>query len=86
MFRMRDADLSGKVLSKLESMGLDITLMHVCGTHQDTLIRYGLDTEFERVGVNIRQGPGCPVCVTPPVEIEEAIALGRSGVTVAAFG
>jgi len=86
MFRMRDADLSGKVLSKLESMDLDITLMHVCGTHQDTLIRYGLDTEFERVGVNIRQGPGCPVCVTPPVEIEEAIALGRSGVTVAAFG
>ena len=67
-------------------MDLHLTLMHVCGTHQDTLIRFGLDDVLEDVGVDIRQGPGCPVCVTPPVEIEEILALARAGKTITAFG
>ncbi|UCE91890.1 MAG: hydrogenase formation protein HypD [Methanobacteriota archaeon] len=78
--------MTRRVIDELRKMKLDITLMHVCGTHQDTLIRFGLDDEFRDVGVDIRQGPGCPVCVTPPSEIEEVLALARSGVTVAAFG
>ena len=86
MYKLRDRETSRKVLDKLESMGLDLTVMHVCGTHQDTLMRFGLDTEFRRVGVDIRQGPGCPVCVTPPKEVEEVLALARAGVAVAAFG
>lgn len=73
-------------MKKLKEMNLELTLMHVCGTHQDTLIRFGLDSEFKRVGVDIRQGPGCPVCVTPPGEIEEILALARAGITVAVFG
>jgi hydrogenase expression/formation protein HypD len=86
MHRLRDKETSKKVMDKLESMRLDLTLMHVCGTHQDTLMRFGLDTEFKRIGVDIRQGPGCPVCVTPPKEIEEVLALARAGLTIAAFG
>ncbi len=78
--------MSKRILDKLQSMDLRLTLMHVCGTHQDTLIRFGLDSEFERVGVDIRQGPGCPVCVTPPVEIEEILALARAGKTITVFG
>lgn len=78
--------MSRRIIDELRSMKLDVTLMHVCGTHQDTLIRFGLDDEFRDVGVDIRQGPGCPVCVTPPSEIEKVLALARSGVTVAAFG
>lgn len=78
--------MSKKILHRLDEMDLDLTLMHVCGTHQDTLIRFGLDSEFERVGVDIRQGPGCPVCVTPPGEIEEILALARAKVTIAVFG
>jgi len=78
--------MSRKILDRLRDMDLDLTLMHVCGTHQDTLIRFGLDSEFERVGVDIRQGPGCPVCVTPPGEIEEILALARARLTVAVFG
>lgn len=73
-------------MAKLEGMNLKLTLMHVCGTHQDTLIRFGLDSEFKRVGIDIRQGPGCPVCVTPPGEIEEILALAKAGLTVAVFG
>jgi len=86
MFRLRDKDMSRKVLGKLEQMDLKLTLMHVCGTHQDTLVRFGLDSEFKRVGIDIRQGPGCPVCVTPPGEVEEVLALARAGITIAVFG
>lgn len=86
MYRLRDREVSRRIMSDLERMDLDITLMHVCGTHQDTLIRFGLDGEFRRVGIDIRQGPGCPVCVTPPEEIELALELARRGVTVTAFG
>lgn len=86
MYRLRDKETSKRIVDKLEGMKLDITLMHVCGTHQDTLMKSGLDTEFKRVGVDIRQGPGCPVCVTPPKEVEEVLALARAGVTVTAFG
>ena len=86
MFRFRDKEMSRRIMQKLEEMNLKLTLMHVCGTHQDTLIRFGLDSEFKRVGIDIRQGPGCPVCVTPPGEIEEILALARAGITVAVFG
>ncbi|MEM3738784.1 MAG: hydrogenase formation protein HypD, partial [Thermoplasmata archaeon] len=64
----------------------NITIMHVCGTHQDTLVKHGLDILFRDVGVDVRQGPGCPVCVTTPVEIEEALCLARHGKTIAVFG
>lgn len=86
MFRLRDKEVSRKILDKLEDMKLELTLMHVCGTHQDTLVRFGLDSEFKRVGIDVRQGPGCPVCVTPPGEIEEILALARNGITIAGFG
>lgn len=86
MFRLRDKEMSRAILDKLRAMALDLTLMHVCGTHQDTLVRFGLDSEFKRVGIDIRQGPGCPVCVTTPREIEEVLALARAGITVAVFG
>ncbi len=86
MYRLRDKETAKRIMDKLDEMKLDITLMHVCGTHQDTLMKSGLDTEFARVGVDIRQGPGCPVCVTPPKEVEEVLALARAGVIVTAFG
>ena len=86
MFEMRDGEMAKKIIDKLRFMDLNIKLMHVCGTHQDTLVRYGLLEMLQGVGVNVRQGPGCPVCVTTPKEIEEALALARTGKTVAIFG
>ncbi len=86
MFKLRNKAMSQMILARLKGMDLHMTLMHVCGTHQDTLIRFGLDDVLQDVGVDIRQGPGCPVCVTPPVEIEEVLALARAGKMIAAFG
>jgi hydrogenase expression/formation protein HypD len=36
--------------------------------------------------VDVIAGPGCPVCVLPAAEIDEAIFLALKGVTVVTFG
>jgi hydrogenase expression/formation protein HypD len=86
MFELRDKQMAEKIVEKIQNMGQQITIMHVCGTHQDTLVRFGLQKMLKDVGVDIRQGPGCPVCVTTPKEIEECIALARAGKTITVFG
>lgn len=86
MFRFRDKKVSEKVIEKLKDMDLNIRIMHVCGTHQDTLVRFGLEEMLKNAGVEVRQGPGCPVCVTPPREIEELLLLSKTGKTIAIFG
>ncbi|MFW6144530.1 MAG: hydrogenase formation protein HypD [Candidatus Natronoplasma sp.] len=85
-FKFRDEEKARKILDKIEAANREIKLMHVCGTHQDTLVRHGLEPLLEEVGVEIVQGPGCPVCVTTQREIEEMIKLAEEGVTVAIFG
>jgi len=85
-FRFRDPAMAEKIIRKLAEMNLDCRFMHVCGTHQDTLIRFGLEEMLGEVGVEIRQGPGCPVCVTTTDEIIEIMALAKSGITLALFG
>ncbi|OPX63579.1 MAG: Hydrogenase formation hypA family protein [Methanomassiliicoccales archaeon PtaB.Bin134] len=84
--RYRDEATAQKIMSKLRAMDLELRFMHVCGTHQDTLVKFGLERMLSEVGITIGQGPGCPVCVTTTKEVVEAITLARSGVTVTVFG
>ncbi len=86
MFRFRDREMAERVLKATADLDRPGRYMHVCGTHQDTLVRFGLEDSFRQAGIEIRQGPGCPVCVTAPGEIEEVFALARSGRTIAVFG
>ncbi len=86
MFQLRDKRLSKKIVEELRKRDLDLTIMHVCGTHQDTLVRHGLDELLMGLGIDVREGPGCPVCVTTTREIEEVKALARAGKTVALYG
>jgi hydrogenase expression/formation protein HypD len=86
MFRYRDRELAQEILGKLRAMKLNLQIMHVCGTHQDTLTRYGLDALLRNCGIRIRQGPGCPVCVTPVHEFEEAAILAQTGKVITTFG
>ncbi len=63
-----------------------ISLMEVCGTHTMVISRSGIRRAVDR-RLELRSGPGCPVCVTSQEEIDAAIALARCpGVTVATFG
>lgn len=36
--------------------------------------------------VEVIAGPGCPVCVTPSMVLDETIELARRGITITAFG
>jgi hydrogenase expression/formation protein HypD len=84
--RYRDEATASKIMAKLREMDLELRFMHVCGTHQDTLVKFGLEKMLTEVGITIGQGPGCPVCVTTTKEVVEAITLARAGVTITVFG
>lgn len=86
MFRFRDEETAKKVVHSITDFGIKARFMHVCGTHQDTLVRFGLQEMLLDSGVEIRQGPGCPVCVTTTKEIVDVITLARAGVTITVFG
>ena len=86
MFSLHDKQLADRILGEIKNCGVSVRFMHVCGTHQDTLVKSGLDALLRSYGVCIGQGPGCPVCVTTPREIEEILLLARKGVMVASFG
>ncbi len=62
-----------------------ITLMHVCGSHEQAIARFGLRAVLPPA-LNVIMGPGCPVCVTDQPEVDEAVALVRQGVRVATYG
>ncbi len=86
MFKYRDEKTAGKILDGIRNTGVKAKFMHICGTHQDTIVRFGLEELLRDAGIEIAQGPGCPVCVTTSREIADAITLARNGVTVTAFG
>ncbi|MGA1792685.1 MAG: hydrogenase formation protein HypD [Thermoplasmatota archaeon] len=85
-FKLRDSEVATKALKAIKEIGMDLMVMHVCGTHQDTLVRFGLEPLLNEAGIKIRQGPGCPVCVTTGEEIELAVQLALSGKIVTSFG
>jgi len=60
-------------------------IVHVCGTHEMAITRNGL-RRFLPETVDLLEGPGCPVCVTPAADIDEAIAIARAGATLCTFG
>ena len=86
MFSLRDKKLAADIITKIKQLEVSYTFMHVCGTHQDTLVKHGLDVLFRECGITVGQGPGCPVCVTTPREIEEMLVLARKGKIVTTFG
>ena len=86
MFSLRDKKLANDIISKIRKSKVNLKFMHVCGTHQDTLVKNGLDTLLKDCGIVIGQGPGCPVCVTTPKEIEEMLVLAKAGKIVTTFG
>jgi hydrogenase expression/formation protein HypD len=59
--------------------------MHVCGSHEQAIARFGLRAALPR-SLNVIMGPGCPVCITDVPEVDEGVALARQGVRVATYG
>jgi hydrogenase expression/formation protein HypD len=62
-----------------------VSVMHVCGSHEQAIARFGLRSAFPRE-LDVVMGPGCPVCITDVPEVDEAVALAMQGVRIATYG
>jgi len=77
--------LSEALRREVEAAGRTISLMHVCGSHEQAIARFGLRAAFPR-HLDVIMGPGCPVCVTDTPEVDEAVALAAQGARVCTYG
>ncbi len=61
--------------------------MQLCGGHTHAIFHYGLRQTLEG-DVELRSGPGCPVCVTASRDLDTAMALSgvQPDVILATFG
>jgi hydrogenase expression/formation protein HypD len=89
-----DGDLSKRLLERVTALAQRVTdrlgrrlmFMEVCGTHTTVISRSGL-RGLLAPQMELRSGPGCPVCVTDQRDIDRIIALaGTPNVVVATFG
>ena len=51
-------------------------LMEFCGGHTHAILRFGIPSLLPPT-VQLRSGPGCPVCVTAAADLDRAIALAQ---------
>ena len=81
----RARELTAALAQTVASIGRTVSVMHVCGSHEQAIAKFGLRASFPR-GLNVIMGPGCPVCITDMPEIDEAVALALQGVRIATYG
>src|SRR5262245_10873 len=62
-----------------------VSVMHVCGSHEQAIARFGLRAAFPPA-LDVIMGPGCPVCITDVPEVDEGVALARQRVRLATYG
>lgn len=87
---LRSKEFTNKIIKSIVTIAKDINkpikIMHVCGTHEHTISKYGLRTLLPNK-LEILSGPGCPVCVCPAADIDKAIEIGkRDNTIITTFG
>lgn len=82
---LRSKEFTDKIIKGInkliKQLGKPVKFMHVCGTHEHTISKYGLRTLLPE-GIEILSGPGCPVCICPAADIDKAIELGKRDDTI----
>jgi hydrogenase expression/formation protein HypD len=83
----RDKGLAARIAQRIADFNPSrkVKIMHVCGSHEATVTKYGLRSLLPD-WLEIIGGPGCPVCVTSAKEIDEAIELAKRGYIITTFG
>lgn len=82
---MNMKNMSQELLKRIKELSTPVKIMHVCGSHEHTIMENGIRSLLPDE-VEIIAGPGCPVCVVPSREIDEALELIDKGVTITTFG
>ncbi|TFG33797.1 hydrogenase formation protein HypD [Candidatus Thorarchaeota archaeon] len=70
---------------KTLSQNRKLRIIHVCGTHEDTISQHGIRSILPK-NLDLVAGPGCPVCVCAAEDVDMAIELSRQGHIVTTFG
>src|SRR5512138_3813186 len=88
--KFRDPDRAGALEAALAHHARElgrspVSVMHVCGSHEQAIAKFGLRAAFPPE-LDVIMGPGCPVCVTDVPEVDEAVALAKQGVRIATYG
>ncbi len=79
---------TGRIREKIRevSEGKQITIMHLCGTHEDTVSKYNLRSMLPE-NVRLVAGPGCPVCIIPDTDLQKVFHLiEKRDVVLTTFG
>ena len=85
---LRNPELAKNIAEKIKEIAPKretTKICHVCGTHEWTITHFGLRSLLPS-NVEVIAGPGCPVCITPASEVDEAIQLAQKGIVVTCFG
>ncbi len=87
---LRSKEFTSKIVKAItkivDDIGKTVKLMHVCGTHEHTISKYGLRTLLPKE-IEVLSGPGCPVCICPAADIDKAVELGkRKDTIITTFG
>ena len=83
----RDPQLARSLLASIRARSTQpVCFMEFCGGHTHAIFRHGLRQMLPPT-VELRSGPGCPVCVTANGDLDHAVALAKlPGVIMATFG
>ena len=86
----KDPALAGRALEGLRRLmagrAAAVNVMEVCGTHTMAIAASGL-RRLLPPGLRMLSGPGCPVCVTAPGDVDRIVHAARlPGVILASFG
>ncbi|WP_242343479.1 hydrogenase formation protein HypD [Anaeromyxobacter terrae] len=82
---VRARALSEAIGHEVAALGRRVSVMHVCGSHEQAIARFGLRAVLPP-DLELIMGPGCPVCVTDGPEVDEAVALAVQGARVCTYG
>ncbi len=77
-----------KIIKDIEKLFTDrnYVIMEFCGTHTHEIAKYGIRSLFPKT-IDLRSGPGCPVCVTAEEDIDYIINLAmENNLSIITFG
>ena len=87
LYFLRDPRIIHRLGKRIRDLakGTAFRLMHVCGTHEQGISRWGLRDVLPE-NLEVVAGPGCPVCCTPASDIDFCIELALRDCIITTFG